>query len=105
MIGIAQLMTSGELSKDKLLQLGDPAKIEKYLVKIRGIGPWTVNYLLMRCLGFTSAFPIDDVGLHNAIKKRLALTEKPSKAEIKKLAFHWQGWEAYATFYLWHQFN
>src|SRR5699024_6511043 len=62
MIGIAQLMTSGELSKDKLLQLGDPAIIEKDLVTIRGIGPWTANYLLMRCLGFTSAFPIDDVG-------------------------------------------
>lgn len=36
---------------------------EKFLLKIRGIGPWTANYVLMRCLRFQTAFPIDDVGL------------------------------------------
>lgn len=47
-IGIARLMTSGELTKEKLLELDDFKEIERELVKIRGIGPWTANYVLMR---------------------------------------------------------
>lgn len=101
LIGVAKLMAEGVLSKEMLLAEGDLKKAEKMLVGIRGIGPWTANYVLMRCLRFTSAFPIDDVGLHNAIKHLLGRETKPAKDEILQLSEGWAGWEAYATFYLW----
>ena len=100
-IGIAQLMAQGELSKEKLLELGDFKQAEKELIRIRGIGPWTANYVLMRCLRYKEAFPIDDVGLMNAIKFLKGMEQKPTKEEILALAEPWNGWEAYATFYLW----
>lgn len=100
-IGIAQMAASGELSKERLRAAGNMKDAEKMLLGIRGIGPWTANYVLMRCLRFPDAFPVDDVGLHNAIKHLLQRKAKPSKAEILKLAASWTGWEAYATFYLW----
>lgn len=101
LIGIAQLIATGTLSKQSLLGLKDDKLVEKKLVSIRGIGPWTANYVLMRCLQAKTAFPIDDVGLQNAIKHALGSEEKPTKAEIQQLASKWTGWEAYATFYLW----
>lgn len=101
LIGVAQLMVEGKLTKDLLLNLGSHKQAEKMLVKIRGIGPWTANYVLMRCLRYPSAFPIDDVGLHNAIKLLLAKEKKPNKQEIMNLASNWTNWESYATFYLW----
>lgn len=101
LIGVATLMAQGKLSKEMLTATGDIKKAEKMLVSIRGIGPWTANYVLMRCLRFPSAFPIDDVGLHNAIKHLMGRETKPSKDEILKLSARWAGWEAYATFYLW----
>ncbi|MCR8844478.1 DNA-3-methyladenine glycosylase [Paenibacillus sp. SC116] len=101
LIGVAQLMVEGKLSKQHLLDIGDHKKIEKTLVQIRGIGPWTANYVLMRCLRIPSAFPIDDVGLHNAIKYVTGAETKPTKAEIVQLAAGWKNWESYATFYLW----
>jgi DNA-3-methyladenine glycosylase II len=101
LIGVAQLMVQGKLTKDLLVTVGSHQQAEKTLVKIRGIGPWTANYVLMRCLRYPCAFPIDDVGLHNAIKQRLGKELKPSKDEILKLAVNWKGWESYATFYLW----
>lgn len=73
----------------------------KKLIQIRGIGPWTAHYVLMRCLRFHTAFPIDDVGLQNAIKYVLDRENKPTKDEILQLSSTWTGWEAYATFYLW----
>jgi DNA-3-methyladenine glycosylase II len=76
-------------------------EVEKSLIKIRGIGPWTANYVLMRCLRFPTAFPIDDVGLINAIKTLLNMDRKPTKDEILALSIPWANWESYATFYLW----
>jgi DNA-3-methyladenine glycosylase II len=99
-IGITQLMERGELSKEKLLEM-DFKDTEKTLIKIRGIGPWTANYVLMRCLRFPTAFPIDDVGLHNAIKFLMRAEQKPTKDELMKLSLNWSGWQSYATFYLW----
>jgi DNA-3-methyladenine glycosylase II len=101
LIGAAKLMVDGKLSKEMVLEIGDYKSAEKMLVKIRGIGPWTANYVLMRCLRYPSAFPIDDVGLQNAIKHRLGREKKPAKDEILKLAVNWTNWESYATFYLW----
>ncbi|MFC5472273.1 DNA-3-methyladenine glycosylase family protein [Cohnella suwonensis] len=101
LIGVARLIVDGDIGKASLLESASFQAAEKRLVAIRGIGPWTANYVLMRCLRYPSAFPIDDVGLHNAIKAVLGLQEKPTVARIRELAVGWHGWEAYATFYLW----
>jgi DNA-3-methyladenine glycosylase II len=101
LIGVAQLMATGKLSKEILLATGNHKEMEKHLVSIRGIGKWTTNYVLMRCLRVPSAFPIHDVGLHNAIKYLLGLEQKPTIEEIRHLASTWTNWESYATFYLW----
>ena len=101
LIDIARLFVDGKLSKESLLQAGDCMAAEKMLVRIRGIGPWTANYVLMRCLRYPSAFPIDDVGLHNAIKHILEADVKPTKDELRQLSAGWRNWESYATFYLW----
>lgn len=101
LIGVAQMMADDRLVKEQLLEMNDFAAMEKELLSIRGIGPWTANYVLMRCLRNTAAFPIADVGLHNALKHVLGLDEKPTLPHIRQLAEGWKGWEAYATFYLW----
>ena len=101
LIGVAKAIKSGALTKDKLSQLSyENAKSE--LIRLRGIGNWSANYVLMKCFRHSQAFPIEDVGLHNAIKKQLGLDKKPTIETIKKMAQPWGEWRAYATFYLWH---
>lgn len=100
-IGVAKAMTNGELTKEMLLQEPTYEQAKKSLLGIRGVGPWTADYALMKCLHQSSAFPIADVGLHNALKVPLGLNRKPTIEEIKDVATNWQGWQAYATFYLW----
>ncbi|WP_261134310.1 DNA-3-methyladenine glycosylase 2 [Bacillus sp. Marseille-Q3570] len=98
-IGIAELMANGHLSKQSLLE--DLQQAEKTLMSIRGIGPWSAHYVMMRCLRDPSAFPIGDAGLQNALKKHLGRQTKPAPEEIRELFSHWENWEAYAVFYLW----
>lgn len=100
LIQVAQLMTAGELSFAHLNTLSFEEGV-KHLVAIRGIGPWSAHYVLMKCLGFTQAFPIQDAGLLQAIRSQMNLAEKPDQATIEALSAPWKEWEAYATFYLW----
>lgn len=99
-IGVGELIATGQLYKERLLMMSFE-EMEIRLTAIRGIGKWSANYVIMRCLRHPDAFPLADVGLHNALKKVLNRTEKPSLAEIEDWAKNWSGWRAYATFYLW----
>lgn len=100
-IGIAEQMRSGRLTKELLFQKQDYHQIKKSLMSIRGVGAWTADYVMMKCLHETSSFPIADVGLHQALRNVLGLETKPTITEIETLAADWNGWQAYATFYLW----
>lgn len=99
-IDIAREITSGTLSK-ALLQSQSSADIRQRLLAIRGVGAWTADYVLMKCFQDASAFPVADVGLHQAIQHRLGTAEKPTIEEVRRYGERWQGWEGYATFYLW----
>ncbi|MBL7848450.1 MAG: DNA-3-methyladenine glycosylase 2 family protein [Cyclobacteriaceae bacterium] len=99
-INIAEAFLSGEISKEKLTGLSlENAKAE--LRKIKGVGNWTANYALMKTFRYPDAFPLEDAGLHNAIRQQLNLKSKPSLDRVKKIFKKYKGWEAYATLYLW----
>lgn len=101
LIDTAKAVAMGELTKERLLAADGLKEAERLLVSRRGIGPWTAHYVIMRCLRYPDAFPIDDVGLHNAVKSLTGLDRKPTKQELLDMSRGWAGWEAYATFYLW----
>ncbi|MEM7551700.1 MAG: DNA-3-methyladenine glycosylase [Bacteroidota bacterium] len=98
-IGCARLMESGELSKSDLKSM-EFQEAHDHLVSIRGIGAWTANYVMLRCLGFTDAYPAGDSALKAAIKLSLG-KEQLSLEEIYEVGERWKGWRGYATLYLW----
>jgi DNA-3-methyladenine glycosylase II len=97
---LAQSMASGALSAEKLQQM-DYHQAREYLISFRGIGNWSANYVLMKYYRYHQALPLEDAGLHNALRQQLQLPAKPSLAAVKELTQHWQQYAAYATFYLW----
>jgi DNA-3-methyladenine glycosylase II len=99
-IGIAQAFFAGEISKEKIKAFSFP-KAKEVLMQIKGIGNWTANYALMKTFRYKDAFPLEDAGVHNAIKNLKKMDRKPTLDEVKKLFKKYKGWEAYATLYLW----
>lgn len=97
---IAEAFASGEVSKEKLKGLPLHEAKEK-LMKIKGVGNWTANYALMKTFRYPNAFPLEDAGIHNALKNLKNLERKPTLLEVKKIFAKYKGWEAYATLYLW----
>lgn len=72
----------------------DPESAMERLVALPGIGPWTANYIAMRALRWTDAFPKEDI----VIRKRLGGV---TAAEAEKLSQAWRPWRSYATLHLW----
>ncbi|RYU97443.1 DNA-3-methyladenine glycosylase family protein [Emticicia agri] len=100
-INISKAFAEGILSQQQLSALTYD-EIKQHLIAIKGIGNWTANYSMMKSLKSYDAFPVEDVGLHNAVKNQYGLATKPSIAELNQMAVQWSGWRGYATFYFWH---
>lgn len=103
-IGIAQAFTSGIITKESLRHLPLTEGKER-LMQIKGIGNWTANYALMKTFRYPDAFPLEDVGIHNAIKNLKGMKTKPTLDQVKRIFKKYKGWEAYATLYLWKSLN
>ena len=69
------------------------------LCALKGIGPWTGQYVAMRALKDPNAFPESDLGLLNA----LYADRKATPAELKARAEAWRPWRAYAALLIWNR--
>jgi AraC family transcriptional regulator of adaptative response / DNA-3-methyladenine glycosylase II len=74
------------------------AAIEQ-LCALRGIGEWTAQYIAMRELRESDAFPVGDVALVRAISNLCG--SRITAQEMLKRAERWRPWRAYATIHLW----
>lgn len=84
---------------DCLEQYQSIDELEQQLTQLKGIGPWTVNYIAMRGLSDPDAFPSADLGV---IKALTVNEDRPKNKDIIALAEQWRPWRAYAAIYLWH---
>lgn len=66
---------------------------------IRGVGEWTAQYIALRALRETDAFPATDVGLLRGA--RLVDGIRPSPGSLLRRAESWRPWRAYAAQHLW----
>ncbi|HZX73979.1 MAG TPA: DNA-3-methyladenine glycosylase [Cyclobacteriaceae bacterium] len=97
---IAQAFVAGSISKEKLIGKS-LIEAKEELIKIKGVGNWTANYAMMKTFRYPDAFPLEDVAIHNAIKKLKKMKVKPTLDQVRRVFKKYKGWEAYATLYLW----
>ena len=76
----------------------DQNEIEKKLIKIKGIGKWTIEMFLMFVVLKSDIFSFGDLALINSIKKNYGITEKN---EISKLTLSWSPYRTVASLLLW----
>lgn len=100
-LDMARHFNTGEPQEFFRAHSTDYQGLHRYLMTFRGIGPWTADYVIMKCFSINEAFPLADVGIHNALKLQMNRTEKPSMDEIEIMLPGWKGWESYVAFYLW----
>lgn len=97
----AYFETNSHLTAD-FHDLSDEEIIEQ-LTSIKGVGKWTVEMILMFTLNRPDVFPVDDLGIRNAIQKHYALTAegRELKRKMLEIAEQWRPYRSYASFVLW----
>jgi DNA-3-methyladenine glycosylase II len=94
---IAKAFKDRKLSIGKLEKLSDD-DVKKELTKIKGVGNWTAEMILIFTLKREDVFSLGDAGLRRAIKN---LYNIENEKQILNLAEKWKPKRSFACWYLW----
>ncbi|MEV7605618.1 AlkA N-terminal domain-containing protein [Paenarthrobacter sp. NPDC089322] len=92
LLAAAEAMANGELD----FGYGDDlAGLERKLLPLSGVGPWTVGYVAMRVLGASDVFLGNDAAVRNGLK---AMPRGPGlSSDFREVS----PWRSYGTMHLW----
>ncbi|MBF4494018.1 DNA-3-methyladenine glycosylase 2 family protein [Flavobacterium sp. MR2016-29] len=76
-------------------------QVREELIKLKGIGNWTIDIYLMFCLQEPDLIPLGDIAVINTIKELLDIHYKQ---EMEIHAEQWSPYRSYATYLLWHYY-
>jgi DNA-3-methyladenine glycosylase II len=99
-IGVGKAIVEGELNLE-LLKEAKEEEIFDCLIKLRGVGNWTIQNLLLFGIGRQNLFPTADIGIQNALKKLYKLEQKPTLEQMEQYKREWEPYLSYASLYLW----
>jgi AraC family transcriptional regulator of adaptative response / DNA-3-methyladenine glycosylase II len=102
-IATSRLIAAKKLDLESLCTMS-ATRAERTLLAIRGLGPWSVNYLMMRSLGFPDCVPLGDTGVTSGLQALLQLDERPDVDGTRRLMAVFSPHRSLATAHLW-QFN
>jgi DNA-3-methyladenine glycosylase II len=76
-------------------------QVREELIKIKGIGNWTIDIYLMFCLEEPDLLPLGDIAVVNTIKELLDIHDKDG---MQVHTLKWSPYRSFATYLLWHHY-
>jgi 3-methyladenine DNA glycosylase/8-oxoguanine DNA glycosylase len=87
-------------TRRETVRMADAELVER-LTEIRGVGPWTVEMLLIFTLGRPDVLPTTDFGVRKGFGLAYRQGTMPSPAELLEHGECWRPYRSYAAWYLW----
>ena len=98
-VDIAKRVAEGRLDLEKMKKW--PVKqVSNTLTKIKGVGPWTVEYMMLRGMGRYDALPADDIALRSSVTDFLGGEERVSASKVRAVLKPFGKYKGYAAFYI-----
>ena len=97
---IAKAFKNKSFDVRKLKKMNDDKAIN-YITKIKGLGVWSSQMLLIFNLTRSDVFPVKDIGLLRAISKNYKTSYPPSKKFLDKISKMHFGYRTIFTWYMW----
>jgi DNA-3-methyladenine glycosylase II len=99
--GLAEHFRSNR-SFTRKLAAADDATARAMLLPLHGVGPWTVDMVLMFSVPWRpDVLPVGDMGIRAGMKDLFGLTELPLAKQMIELAEPWRPYRTVACWYLW----
>ena len=76
-------------------------EVRKKLTKLRGVGPWTAEMVLIFSLLRPDILPLGDIGIVRAMEELYADRARLEPPELLKIAAPWAPYRTVAVWYLW----
>lgn len=89
---LPELAAAAEIADDELVER---------LTVVRGIGPWTVQMLLIFHLGRPDVWPTGDFGVRSGVQKLWRKRQLPDERFMQRVGRAWRPWRSVASWYLW----
>src|SRR5262249_786178 len=83
-----------------IVRMSDQEILER-LTSVRGVGPWTVEMLLMFTLGRRDVLPVTDYGGRKGLALAYGWRELPTPRELLDYGERWRPHRSIAAWYLW----
>ena len=96
-IALAALEESDGLESLRLLE---DREVVSQVTKLRGVGNWTAQWLLVRALGRPDALPLGDLALRRTMSALYFQGEPIDDAQVEEFCARWSPWRTYATVYM-----
>lgn len=100
---LAKAILSKQISLKRFAVSSDEI-VRESMIKLKGIGHWTIDVYLMHALQRTDLFPLGDIALVNSLKEVKQLPKDVSKEEMLKIAEPWKPYRTIAAMILWHSY-
>ena len=97
---ISQAFFNKEIVPENIPKMKDD-EVRKQFIKIKGIGPWTIDMFLMFTLNRPDILPVNDLGIQKGFKLFFRLNELPDKNFMVEKAKNWKPFRTIACWYLW----
>ena len=101
---LAELIQKNELNLRTLNRLSSE-EISDSLIRIKGVGKWTINNYKIFALQDIDAWPSADLALQEAIKIINKTKLRPTEKEMEELGNKWLPYRTAAALFLWHFYN
>lgn len=100
---LAQAIVRKELVLKRLHHWTDE-EIRHSLIRLKGIGHWTIDVYLMHALQRMDLFPLGDIALVNSLKEEKKLPKETDRETLLLIAEPWRPYRTVAAMILWHAY-
>ena len=101
---ISKKILLNQLNLEKIENMST-MKIKEEMIKIKGVGPWSINIFLIFGMGKLNILPLNDIGILNSVKKYYCLDSKPTNNEIIEISKKWGDYKSIACLFLWKSYD
>jgi O-6-methylguanine DNA methyltransferase len=98
---LARKSADGEIPTLADISTMEDEAIVRHLTRVRGIGRWTVEMLLIFRLGRPDVLPVDDYGIRKGYAAAFRTRALPTRADLERRGARWTPYRTVASWYLW----
>lgn len=98
---LADAVMQGRLPLERWVEDPPADEIRAELLRLRGIGPWTVDYALLRGFGWVDGSLHGDAAVRRGLQALLGTAERPNADQTRRWLAPFSPWRALVAAHLW----